>query len=214
MAREEQRLSLREAADALGISEVSARRWIKSGKLFAHQPGRSYQVPREAVDQLLGRNPAEPERLSLAWARAAGEVEFYREISGAPGEDDERLARLLGELDRFVWRPWRAAIGKKNAAIRGGTPADAAAGPEPAGPDELELVRGRRNALRDEVRRRIPPFARVRMSAEGNSCRWLIPPDNWEQHRACVDEFFEGEEYRDIDARAAADVPEETALYA
>ena len=34
--QEEERLSLREAADALGVSEVTARRWIKSGKLKAH----------------------------------------------------------------------------------------------------------------------------------------------------------------------------------
>jgi excisionase family DNA binding protein len=48
-----ERLSLREAANALGISEVTARRWIKSGKLRASQPGRKYLIPRSAVDELL-----------------------------------------------------------------------------------------------------------------------------------------------------------------
>lgn len=49
----EERLSLREAADALGISEVTARRWVKSGKLKAFQPGRKYLIPARAVEELL-----------------------------------------------------------------------------------------------------------------------------------------------------------------
>jgi excisionase family DNA binding protein len=51
--QEEDRLSLREAADALGISEVTARRWIKAGKRRASQPGRKYLIPRSAIDDLL-----------------------------------------------------------------------------------------------------------------------------------------------------------------
>ena len=51
--QEEERLSLREAADALGVSEVTARRWVKAGKLKAYQPGRKYLVPRGAIDELL-----------------------------------------------------------------------------------------------------------------------------------------------------------------
>ncbi len=215
MAREAQRLSLREAADELGISEVSARRWIKQGKLFAHQPGRSYQVPRAAVDELLGRNPAEPERLSLAWSRAAGEVEFYRGISGAPDEDNDRLARLLGAMDRFVWRPWRAAIRERNAAARGGAPADAPAGPEPAGPDELELMRGRRNALRDEVRRRIPPFAKIAWRREGGAVvHWFVPEDERGRFRPLVEEALGGEPYTERDESGEARPEREELLHA
>lgn len=51
--QEQERLSLREAADALGVSEVTARRWVKSGKLKAYQPGRKYLIPRGAIDELL-----------------------------------------------------------------------------------------------------------------------------------------------------------------
>lgn len=54
---EEERLTLQEAADELGISEVTARRWVKAGKLKAFQPGRRYLIPRSAVDGLL--RPAE-----------------------------------------------------------------------------------------------------------------------------------------------------------
>jgi excisionase family DNA binding protein len=70
--QEEDRLSLREAADALGISEVTARRWIKAGKLRASQPGRKYLIPRSAIDDLLesdsgkARAPESPRE----WLRA------------------------------------------------------------------------------------------------------------------------------------------------
>jgi excisionase family DNA binding protein len=69
---EEDRLSLREAADALGISEVTARRWVKSRKLRAYQPGRKYQIPRSAIDELLesesGKAPAP--KSPREWLRA------------------------------------------------------------------------------------------------------------------------------------------------
>lgn len=54
----EERLSLREAADALGISEVSARRWVKSGKLKAYKPGLKYLIPASAIEELLEGAPA------------------------------------------------------------------------------------------------------------------------------------------------------------
>ena len=49
----EERLSLRGAADALGISEVTARRWVKTGKLKAYKPGLKYLIPASAVEELL-----------------------------------------------------------------------------------------------------------------------------------------------------------------
>lgn len=48
-------LSLREAADALGISEVTARRWVKEGRLEAYRPGGKYLIPRSAVEELQKR---------------------------------------------------------------------------------------------------------------------------------------------------------------
>jgi excisionase family DNA binding protein len=71
---QEGRLSLREAAEALGISEVTARRWVKSGKLRAYQPGRKYLIPRSAIDELLesesGKAPAP--KSPREWLRAHG----------------------------------------------------------------------------------------------------------------------------------------------
>ena len=52
-ATTEERLSLREAADALGITEQTARRWVRSGKLKAYQPGKKYLIPQSAIEELL-----------------------------------------------------------------------------------------------------------------------------------------------------------------
>jgi excisionase family DNA binding protein len=67
---EERHLSLSEAADALNISERTAYRWIKSGKLLAFKPGRDYWIPESAVRDVVeesrirpkveSRSPSEP----------------------------------------------------------------------------------------------------------------------------------------------------------
>jgi excisionase family DNA binding protein len=93
---EQEWLSLREAADALGISEVSARRWVKSGKLKAAQPGRKYLIPRSAVEELLSpkagpsSDSGQPE-LVEAWK------EFYADLLELPRQpiieqSDEEIA--------------------------------------------------------------------------------------------------------------------------
>ena len=78
-------LTLREAADALGISEVSARRWVKSGKLAAAQPGRKYLIPRSAVEEML--SPKAPPDLDAAdledWASGVDSVAELRPVRRA-----------------------------------------------------------------------------------------------------------------------------------
>ena len=51
--RKEERVTLQEAAEALGISEQTARRWIKAGKLKARKPGLRYLIPESAIEELL-----------------------------------------------------------------------------------------------------------------------------------------------------------------
>ena len=81
-------LSLQDAADALGISEVTARRWVKSGKLKAYQPGRRYLIPQEAIEALL--KPAEgPPALQ------ASDERFLEMVAEA---DDGELAEMKAEL--------------------------------------------------------------------------------------------------------------------
>jgi excisionase family DNA binding protein len=106
----EARLSLREAADALGISEVSARRWVKSGKLKAYQPGRKYLIPRAAVEELLTAGEApkaeappeqgNPERRDVerAWKAAyesAWKAAYERHGSKILDQWEEELDRKL-----------------------------------------------------------------------------------------------------------------------
>jgi excisionase family DNA binding protein len=50
---EDRYLSLTEARDALGISERTAYRWIKAGKLRAFKPGRDYRIPESAIEEAI-----------------------------------------------------------------------------------------------------------------------------------------------------------------
>jgi excisionase family DNA binding protein len=61
---EERHLSLSETTDVLDISERTAYRWIKSGKLRAYKPGRDYRIPESAIRELMERSEAYPKDLS------------------------------------------------------------------------------------------------------------------------------------------------------
>jgi excisionase family DNA binding protein len=56
----EEHLSLAEAAERMGISERTARRWIKSGKLRAYKPGRDYWIPESALTELVEESEVHP----------------------------------------------------------------------------------------------------------------------------------------------------------
>src|SRR5215210_6936386 len=56
----EEHLSLAEAAGRMGISERTARRWIKSGKLRAYKPGRDYWIPESALGELVEESEVHP----------------------------------------------------------------------------------------------------------------------------------------------------------
>jgi excisionase family DNA binding protein len=57
---EEPHLSLSEAAHRLDISERTARRWIKSGKLRAYKPGRDYWIPESAIKEVVVTSQVRP----------------------------------------------------------------------------------------------------------------------------------------------------------
>jgi excisionase family DNA binding protein len=96
-------LTLREAADALGISEVSARRWVKSGKLAAAQPGRKYLIPASAVEEML--NPkALPDLDAADLEDWASEVDTLDE---------------LRPVHRALWLQWRE-LADYDRVVRGG----------------------------------------------------------------------------------------------
>jgi excisionase family DNA binding protein len=57
---EEPTRSLSEVAGAMGVSERTVRRWIKSGRLKAYKPGRDYRIPEAAVRQFIEESEVRP----------------------------------------------------------------------------------------------------------------------------------------------------------
>jgi excisionase family DNA binding protein len=62
---EDWHLSLSEVAGAMGVSERTVRRWIKSGKLRAYKPGRDYRIPESAVRSLIEESEISPRHISV-----------------------------------------------------------------------------------------------------------------------------------------------------
>jgi excisionase family DNA binding protein len=46
-------LTVKETADLLNYDERTIRRWISSGALEAHRPGREWRIARKALDEFL-----------------------------------------------------------------------------------------------------------------------------------------------------------------
>jgi excisionase family DNA binding protein len=109
----EERLSLREAADALGVSEVTARRWVKAGKLKAHQPGRKYLIPSSAVDDLLESDSGKGGRRSSPEPKLFNGLE--EEQRRTPIDYNTCRAALEGFCDH--WQP--ALSGKRRLEYQG-----------------------------------------------------------------------------------------------
>src|SRR5215210_8216556 len=95
----EEHLSLAEAAERLGISERTARRWIKSGKLRAYKPGRDYWIPESALTELVEESVVHPKAPAssqpsfnglLEEDRRRAELGEIREIYQGPGEALDR----------------------------------------------------------------------------------------------------------------------------
>jgi excisionase family DNA binding protein len=95
----EERLSLRDAADQLGVSEVTARRWIKTGKLQAYKPGLKYLIPTSAVEGLLKSTDASKKEASLrATSREiyATWPEERRKSFGMPSKPSSSITKAFG----------------------------------------------------------------------------------------------------------------------
>src|SRR5215211_8927953 len=85
---EEQHLSLSEAADALDISERTAYRWIKSGKLRAYKPGRDYWIPESAVREVVEESKVRPKAPTSSQPSFNGLLEEERSTILAQGIAD------------------------------------------------------------------------------------------------------------------------------
>lgn len=54
-------LTVQQAAERLLADESTVRRWIRSGRLTAHRPGRRLLVPEDAITRLLHDTTVTPE---------------------------------------------------------------------------------------------------------------------------------------------------------
>ena len=91
---EERHLSLSEAAEALDISERTAYRWVKSGKLKAFKPGRDYWIPESAIREVVEGSEVRPK----GPGRSSLEPSLFN------GLEEERRLRYL--------RGWRAFVNR------------------------------------------------------------------------------------------------------
>src|SRR5918997_964957 len=91
---EDRHLSLSEVAGLMGVSERTARRWIKSGKLRAYKPGRDYRIPESALKAFVEESEVSPKGLAPPSLQAS--------FNGLLAE--ERRARYLRSWRAFVWK--------------------------------------------------------------------------------------------------------------
>lgn len=111
---EERLLSLAEACEVLGKSERTLYRWIKSGKLKAYKPGRDYEIPESAIQEMRERSEvypkvqaplftpeqvAEPRRLEAIiddlreWLQTAAHVQEFARADREELQKNEELPR-------------------------------------------------------------------------------------------------------------------------
>ncbi|MDP9474800.1 MAG: helix-turn-helix domain-containing protein [Actinomycetota bacterium] len=124
-------LKLPEVARRIGVSEKTARRYVKSGALPSVFVGGAYRVTEEALEGFLrdakvtpGGDPPKVRQPSLEDVRAFLEARLGHSLIAAPeeewsrwwrdvskGEAAERFARI-GQEWTLLWREWLATLGK------------------------------------------------------------------------------------------------------
>jgi excisionase family DNA binding protein len=99
----EELLSLPEAAEPLGVSVYTVRRWIKDGKLKAFKPGKEYRVREADLEEFLAAREVRPKavaspsqrRLFNGEERRASFIERWRQGAEARvAFYDDRLAAV------------------------------------------------------------------------------------------------------------------------
>jgi len=113
---EERYLSLSGAADALDISERTAYRWIKSGKLRAYKPGRDYRIPEAALKEAVEASEVHPK----------GSAPSPLEPSLFKGLEEERRADWKTDVLERVLGTWERQVREKENPYQSRTVAVAA----------------------------------------------------------------------------------------
>jgi excisionase family DNA binding protein len=94
---EERYLSLAEACEVLGKSERTLYRWIKSGKLKAYKPGRDYEIPESAIQEMRERSEVYPKVQASLWPEEEPERR-----NPEPGEAERRLSKVPEALGEYI----------------------------------------------------------------------------------------------------------------
>jgi excisionase family DNA binding protein len=118
---EDRHLSLSEVAGAMGVSERTVRRWIKSGKLRAYKPGRDYRIPVSAVRTFMEESeiaPKEQRRSSLEPSLLNGLKEERRHAELEQIRESYREEREGVERYLVRWERWLETGGIPEEAIR------------------------------------------------------------------------------------------------
>lgn len=93
-------LSLGEVAGYFGVSERTAYRWIKAGKLKAYKPGQSYRIPQSAVREFMEESEVAPKGRS----RSPFEPSFNDAL--AEERRSETVTVEVGKLYEVLRRVW------------------------------------------------------------------------------------------------------------
>jgi len=92
---EERYLSLAEAREILGKTDRTLYRWIKSGKLKAYKPGRDYEIPESAIQEMRERSEVYPKVQAPLWPEKESERrddEVLFEAAYSPENLEEAIA--------------------------------------------------------------------------------------------------------------------------
>jgi excisionase family DNA binding protein len=107
---EKRYLSLSEAADALDISERTAYRWIKSGKLHAFKPGRDYRIPETAIEEAIEKGEVRPKEPASSQRSFNGLLEEERRVRWESAVEEARALRENGQAQMLAQlSAWRAS---------------------------------------------------------------------------------------------------------
>ena len=164
-------LSVREAADRIGVGEVAVRQHIASGDLAAIKRGRSWWLEPQAVERMARQRPSGGRPLSpaMAWAvvlLASGEEAVAREAAGRDrywsrarawlGDHplDQHAARLrararVEDLDAHP-SELRRILARPDTLATGASAGDAVGLVGPASGVEVYAPAGRREAIMEE----------------------------------------------------------------
>jgi excisionase family DNA binding protein len=101
-------LPLPEAAERLGVSVYTVRRWIKDGKLKAFRPGKEYRIREADLEEFLAAREVRPNAMFSRWleerfghsylALSEEEIEELFDVLSDREDEEERKRELFSAI--------------------------------------------------------------------------------------------------------------------